>query len=300
MSKSLATLALGLALLASPVAAQNDECPPSGMDKSKLLSLKSANWEITDADARDRLVIELTRCLGSPDPVLRDEIAYEALYHYLRGKLVSDAAKVRLASILQAQMAGPDPQGFRRPFAALALAEVARADRIAAFLTPQQRKSMLESATGYMRSITDYRGFDPQTGYRHAVAHGSDLMLQLVLNPALGKDELVSIRDALASQIAPKGQSYITGESERLVRPILFMAQRDLISEAEWTSWFAQVAGPGELGTWDGWFRTTEGISRKHNLSGFLSLIYVNVDLAENPGFSALRPGVTQAIKSLP
>jgi hypothetical protein len=298
--QSIAALAVGFALLASPVYARGDACPPSGMDKAKLLSLKSANWEIADADARDRLVIEVTQCLGSPDPVLRDEIAFEALYHYLRGGLVSDAAKVRLASKLQAQMAGPDPQGFRRPFAALALAEVARADRIAAFLTPEQRKSMLESATGYMRSISDYRGFDPQAGYRHAVAHASDLMLQLVLNPALGRDDLVSIRDALASQIAPRGQSYITGESERLVRPILFMAQRGVFSEAEWTAWFAQVAGPGELGTWDNWFRNTDGISRKHNLSGFLSLIYVNVDLAENPGLAALRPVVTQAIKSLP
>jgi Protein of unknown function (DUF2785) len=300
MRKSLAALAFCLALIASPVNAQGDKCPPSGMDKTKLLSLKDANWVIADDAARDRFVIELTQCLGSPDPVLRDEIAFEALYHYLRGKLVSDAAKVRLMGILQAQMAGVDPQGFRRPFAALTLAEVARADRISAFLTPEQRKSLLDSATSYMRSIDDYRGFDPQAGYRHAVAHGSDLMLQLVLNPALGKAELIAIRDALASQIAPKGQSYVTGESERLARPILFMAQRSVISEAEWTAWFAEVAGPGELGKWDNWFRATDGIARKHNLSGFLSLIYVNVDLTENPGFAALRPGVTAAIKSLP
>jgi Protein of unknown function (DUF2785) len=298
--KSLVALTVSLALHTSPVAAQGDRCPPSGMDNAKLLSLKDAKWVIADEVARDRFVIELTQCLGSPDPVLRDEIAYEALYHYLRGKLVSDAAKLKLAGILQAQMRAPDPQGFRRPFAALALAEVARADRISAFLTPEQRKSLLDSATLYMRSISDYRGFDPNGGYRHNVAHGADLMLQLVLNPALGKDELIAIRDALALQIAPKGQSYITGESERIVRPILFMAQRNLITEAEWTAWFTQVAGPGGLGTWDNWFRTTDGIARKHNLSGFLSLIYANVDISDNPGFAALRPGVTAAIKSLP
>lgn len=270
------------------------------MDKAKLLVLKSANWEIAEPEARNRFVIDLTQCLGSPDPVLRDEIAYEALYHYLRGKLVSDATMVRLASMLQTQMAAPDAEGFRRPFAAIALAEVARADRIAAFLTPEQRKSMLASAAAYMRSISDYRGFDPQTGYRHNVAHGADLMLQLALNPAFGKTELLTIRDALAVQIAPKGQSYITGESERLARPILFMAQRGLVSEAEWTAWFAQVAGPGELGKWENWFRSPDGIARKHNLIAFLSLIYVNVELSENPGFAPLRPGVSAAIKSLP
>jgi hypothetical protein len=300
MKVSFVAFLLGLAMLTAPANAQSDKCPPSGMDRAKLLTLKSANWVIADDAARDRFVLEVTQCLGSPDPVLRDEIAFEALYHYLRGKLVSDAAKVRLAGLLQTQMAGSDPEGFRRPFAALALAEIARADRISGFLTPEQRKSLLDSATSYMRSINDYRGFDPQAGYRHAVAHGSDLMLQLVLNQALGKAELIAIRDALATQIAPKGQSYITGESERLARPILFMAQRNLITEAEWTAWFAQMAGPGELGAWDNWFRTTDGIARKHNLGGFLSLIYVNVDLGENPGFAALRSGVTAAIKSLP
>jgi hypothetical protein len=296
----LAVVAIGLVLLASRAGAQSGECPPSGMDKAKLLSLKSGNWAIADAEARDRLVVELTQCLGSPDPVLRDDIAFEALYHYLRGKLVSDDTKVRLAGILQAQMTGPDPEGFRRPFAALALAEIARADRVTAFLTPEQRKSMLNSATSYMRSITDYRGFDPQSGYRHGVAHGSDLMLQLALNPALGKEELVAIRDALGSQIAPKGQPYVTGESERLARPILFIAQRNLITEAEWSAWFAHVAGPGGNGKWDDWFRSADGIARKHNLTGFLSLIYVNADLGENAGLAALKPGVTAAIKSLP
>jgi Protein of unknown function (DUF2785) len=300
MRQCFAILAFALALLATPASAETDHCPPSGITKAKLLSLKAANWVIADNAARDRFVIDITQCLGSPDPVLRDEIAYEALYHYLRGKLVSDTAKVRLAGILQSRMAEPDPEGFSQPFAALALAEVARADRIAAFLTPGQRKTLLDSATAYMRSITDYRGFDPKRGYRHGVAHGADLMLQLVLNPAMGKEELIAIRDALATQIAPRGQSYITGESERLARPLLFMAQRDLISEAEWTAWFARVAGPGESGKWDDWFRSTDGIARKHNLMGFLSLVYVNVDLGEYPGYAALRPGLVAAIKSLP
>lgn len=300
MQKHFAFLLFGLVMLITPANAQDDQCPPKGMDKEKLLSLKVANWAIDDAAARDRFVIDITQCLGSADPVLRDEIAFEALYHNLRGKLVSNAAMVRLAGVLQAQIRAPDADGFRRPFAALALSEVARADRIAPFLKPVERQAMLTSAIGYMKSIDDYRGFDPKSGYRHNVAHGADLMLQLALNPAFGKSELLAIRDALAVQIAPRGQSYVTGESERLSRPILFIAQRNLISEAEWTAWFAEVAGPGEMGKWDDWFRTTDGIARKHNLMGFLSLIYVNVDLGGTPGFEALRPGVSAAIKSLP
>lgn len=74
-------------------------------------------------------------------------------------------------------MAAEDPDGLRRPFAALNLAEVARANRIKIYLTDARRDAMLRAATSYMSAIEDYRGFDPQLGYRHGVAHASDLLM---------------------------------------------------------------------------------------------------------------------------
>ena len=287
-------------LICSAANAEAAGCEPLGLSKTQLAALKDAGWKFESDETRNAFVIALTACLGSPDPFLRDDIAFEALYYHLRERLLTDANMVKLAGILQKQMIAPDPDGFQRPFAALALSEVARADRVKPYLSPDERNAMLSAAIGYMNSIDDYRGFDPQSGYRHGVAHASDLMLQLGLNPAFGKNELLAIRDAVASQIAPKGQFFITGESERLARPILFIAQRNLITEAEWSAWFAEIAGPGEPGKWDNWFRSPYGIARKHNLMAFLSAIYVNVALSENDGFAVLRPGVTAALNSLP
>ena len=298
------TAAVKLAFVASafaaPAMAAAKDCSPAGKNRTELQALKTEKWVIVDDSARNRFAIELTQCLGNPDPALRDDIATEALQHYLRERLLTDATMVKLADILQAQLVAKDKEGFRRPFAALALSEVARADRIKAYLTPEQRATMLNTATNYMRSIADYRSFDPKTGYRHGVAHASDLMMQLALNPALGKTEIIAIRDAVGSQIAPKGQYYITGEAERLARPILYISQRKLLTEAEWTAWFAAISGPGSLGTWDNWFRTHQGLARRHNLTAFLSAIYLNADISGSANFAPLLPAATTAIKMLP
>jgi hypothetical protein len=58
------------------------------------------------------------------------------------------------------------------------------------------------------------------------VAHGSDLLMQLALNPRLDKEALGLVVSGVRVQVAPKGHAYVAGESERLARPILFAAQR--------------------------------------------------------------------------
>ena len=109
-----------------------------------------------------------------------------------------------------------DASGFRRPFAALALAEVARADRIEPYLTEPERHELAEAGAAYLRGVRDYRGFTAGEGWRHGVAHGADLMLQLALNPRLSRTDADRLLGAIAAQVAPMGPVYyIHGESAR-------------------------------------------------------------------------------------
>ena len=275
-------------------------CSPVGMSRAGLETLKASKWAIADDGARNQFALALTACLGDPDPSLRDGIAFEALQFYMRSRLLSDQTMLALGLDLQTKLTLDDPLGFQTPFAALVLSEVARADRVNAFLTGAQRRRLLDSAVAYLVGIRDYRGFDAKEGYRHAVAHCADLLMQLALNTALGKAELVRIRDAVASQVAPEGVSYITGESERLARPILVIAGRKVFSETEWSAWFGSVAGPGALGTWDNWFLSVNGIARRHNLTLFVSTLYVNIDVSADEAFAPMRAGVLSALKALP
>ena len=296
-----ALLLLSACATASAQSSETSTCRPAGYTRAQLDALKASGWAIADDATRNAVALGLASCLGDLDPAVRDGIAFEALQHYMREGQLSGATLAALDADLQAKLAAPDPQGFQRPFAALVLADVARTDRINPWMSAEQRAQLVDASVTYLRGIDDYRGFTPGEGYRHATAHTADLMLQLVLNPALGKPDLIRIRDAIAAQITPAGHYYIHGESERLARPILFMATRNVFDEAEWTAWFAEVSGPGPLGaTWDNWYLSDAGLSRRHNLMMFLGVVQANVSLSENAAFAPMRPGVAAALTALP
>jgi hypothetical protein len=298
---SAALLLAACASTPTPASSQQAMCRPAGYERAQLDALKANGWTVAGDAARNALALGLAECLGDPDPAVRDGIAFEALQHFMRNTLLTRETLAALNADLQAKLTAPDPHGFQRPFAALVLADVARTDRIEPWMSAAQRAQLIDAAIAYLRSVSDYRGFTPGEGYRHAVAHASDLMLQLVLNPAIAKPDLIRIRDAVATQIAPAGHSYIHGESERLAAPILYMATRNVFDETEWTAWFAELAGPGPLGaSWDGWFLSEQGLARRHNLMAFLNVVHANVTLSQNPAFAPMRPGVAAAIRALP
>lgn len=294
---SLAAALLALAACAT-APAQAQACAPAGHDRARLDALKAADWALPEDAQRNALALGLAACLGDADPAVRDGIAYEALAHWMRGRALTTETLAALNTDLQAKLTSPDAQGFQRPFAALVLAEVARTDRVAAWMSTAQRAQLVTASAAYLEGIRDYRGFSAGEGYRHGVAHAGDLMLQLVLNPQVNRAQLERIRAAIASQLTPAGHYYIAGEPERLARPILYMAQRGVFTEAEWTAWFTQLAG--DEASWANWHQADAGLARRHNLTQFVSTIYLNARISGEPAFAPLLPGAEAAIRALP
>jgi len=296
-------LALAAALFAlaacatAPAPAQSASClPAAGYTRAQLDALKTTEWALPDDAARNHLALALVNCVASPDPTLRDGIAFEGLQHWLRTKQLTPDTMRALAVDLEAQLTASDPQGFRQPFAALVLSEVARADRVEPYLDSSSRQRLLDTSISYLSQVRDYRGFDEREGWRHGAAHGADLMLQLSLNPALGKPELERITTAIASQVAPHEHFYIYGEPERLARPIIFMAQRGLITEEEWTRWFAQFL-PAQN---ENLFASQAGLARRNNVNAFLYSVWLNAKLSETTADDVLLPGAEAAIRAMP
>lgn len=293
---------LSLALLALPAAAQTS-CPPPPWNQAKLQLLKGQQWKMDDSDARQNLALALLPCLANANPVLRDGLAFEALSSWMRGKQLESATLAKILHQLRPQLMlqAPDTDGFARPFAALVLSEVARADRINSFLSPQERNELLNTADAYLRGISDYRGFSEGFGWRHGVAHGADLLMQLALNPAFDAAQLEQIARAVQTQIAPaSGHAYVFGESERLARPILLAARRGLVSPAWWQAWVLQVAAP-QAKDWDSAMATSAGLARLHNTKAFLLSLYLNLQESNNENMkAALREPVREALLKLP
>lgn len=279
-------------------------CPPASWTIATLEQLKSRNWKLESADQRNALAIGLLPCLSDTSPALRDGITFEALSSWLRSKQLSTATQQTMFSRLltQLQSDAPDSAGFARPFAALMLSELARADRLAPFLSVDERNSLVDASVTYLPSVNDYRGFTSGEGWRHGVAHGADLLMQLALNPGLDKRQLERIVTAVQTQVAPaNGHSYIFGESERLARPVLYAARRGLLDAAWWRTWVQALASPAPFPTWDAALESRSGLSRLHNTKAFMWALYVNLQESKNEVLlETLLPPVREAVLKLP
>lgn len=296
--RTLRIAALAAATLCASQAAAA-ACQLPDRDAAELIALKTADFEMADAVAREAMAFALIDCLASPDPALRDGIAYEGLQRWLRAKVFSPETLRALRTRLFAQLDAPDPDGVARPFAALALSELARTDRIATWMRPDERDAMVERAATYLESVRDYRGYDADVGWRHGVAHGADWAMQLALNPALDRAQLDRLRQAIAIQAVPAaGHAYVFGESERLARPLLFIAKRDLHDEADWSAWFAALSA--RLGDPALAWKDADWLARRHDLAAVLQMLYLQVDLGDDPDMAKMKPGLVAALKALP
>lgn len=277
-----------------------ENCPPNGYDRARLEVFKAGQWSISDPAERDRFARAMPACLASPDPAVRDSLAFEALQRLMRNRELSGQTMMALQDELETMLRGPPGPGFAQPFAALALAEVARADRIEPYLDAGRRTRLAGAAADYLASVSDYRGFDEGEGWRHGVAHGADLALQLTLNPAIERTDIIRLRDAIALQAAQSERAYVFGEADRLAAPIIFMARRGLFTREDWRAWFAQVVAPAPFASWDGVFSSSPMLRKRHNLIAFLHSVYVSAALSENRDDDVLAECASEALRTLP
>ena len=269
-------------------------CPP----KARLTELRTAKWELPDSAARQAMALDMLACLAAPDPVLRDEMGFESLQTWMRTQKLDPATMQAIRATLQARLKAPDTAGFAQPFAALVLAEVARADRVKPYLSEAERADLVQASTTYLAGVRDYRGYDEKDGWRHGVAHGADLMLQLSVHPALGKKEQQAILAAIGAQLAAAGRQphfFQYGEGERLMAPVFYLARRTDIEAADWEAWFAGLA-PAAIER----PVTQAALAYRHNLKSLLLPLHVSLSETKDGAQRArLLPIVTKALKQL-
>ncbi|WP_447757862.1 DUF2785 domain-containing protein [Sphingopyxis fribergensis] len=288
------------AMLALPAAHAAEPAPgcmvarPATGDPKAYAATFFPKASLADLDA-------LAACLGDPDPAVRDDFAFTVWSEGLRGRQLSDAQMRQALAILTKMAAGPDDAGgFRRPFAALALSEVARADRIEPFLTEAELHGLAASGAAYLRGVTDYRGFVPGEGWRHGVAHGADLLMQLALNPRLSRADADLLLGAITVQVAPAASPYYHhGESGRLARPVLFLAKRADIDDAAWAAWF-KAFHPDADTRWKEAYSSDAGLAAVHNLTAFANALYVTAAETQDPQVKRLAPLAVELLKAIP
>lgn len=275
------------------------QCPPSGYSLEDLSGIRESGFAVESDESRNALAVALADCVAYPDPAIRDGVAFEGIATWLRsGKLTAETVDALYRSLALQIRSESDENGFQQPFAALLLSEVARTDRIEPTFSPERRSQLVELAANYLKGVRDYRGFSETEGWRHGVAHGSDLVLQLVLNPKIDSAQVKLLMAAVASQVAPAGAVfYHYGEPERLARAAFYAYRRGVLEDADWQGWFDTVSSAQPLENWAASFTSQAGLARRHNTLAFLLVMHLNAGTAGDKQGTVLDKMVLQAIQ---
>jgi hypothetical protein len=254
----------------------NATCPPEGYTNNQLLELRRVGFAVADSEKRNTLALGLINCVSEPDPDIRDGVAFEGISTWLRANdLSAETIGLLYTGLLKQIVSTDDAKGFQQPFAALILSEVARTDRIDPWLSALQRAELVDVAAEYLGGVTDYRGFSETQGWRHGVAHGSDLVLQLALNSKITAEQILILAGAIANQVAPAGAVfYIYGEPGRLARALFYLHMQGKLEASAWEQWFEKISSPAPFDSWGETYSSQAGLAKRHNTLAFLQALH--------------------------
>lgn len=93
---------------------------------------------------------------------------------------------------------------------------------------------------------------------------------------------------------------YIYGESERLARPILYMARRGDITEKQWRDWFRAIGRPEPFERWNDAYTNQAGLAKLHDTRAFVEAVLVRAMASDEASLEPLVDGATEVLRALP
>jgi len=267
-----------------------------------LDQLKQNNFEISSSTERNTTAIKLLSCLSYHDPKVRDGIVFEGISKWLRSDLLDQRTTKLLfhALIKILDGANTDGENYEQPFAALVFSEVVRADRVTPYLSADERQKAVDVSTKYMMAIEDYRGFNDIEGWRHSVAHTSDIFLQLAINRNISKPQREQLLSALQTQVNPANlHFYNYGEPKRLATAFLYIVLQGDYQGPEISKFLESVATPAPFDDWASVYSNNKGLAKLHNTRAFIYSILAITGKSDNPKLKEMQPTLLNIIKKL-
>ena len=189
------------------------------------------------------VLVEMNPLLASPDPVLRDDVAYSAAERWiLRDKVVSAddlRTLIRQWSLNLDNGLGDsgDDRVFGRSFSALCLSLIAAADLSTTFLAADEADALFGKVLAYFSRERDLRGFDPVKGWMHSVAHTSDALKFLARNPKLAPGMDRQLLAAVRAKVEAADTVFAWGENDRMALALQSAVRRSDADGAALDAW---------------------------------------------------------------
>lgn len=217
--------------------------------RDQWIALARGGFAVPEGTSAGALLQEMAPLLASPDPVLRDEVAYGAVERWiLRDRVVAPDDVRRLIARWGAMLddglgTSGDDRIYGRSFAALCLSIAAARDVATPFLDEREAHALADRLFDYLARERDLRGFDATGGWMHAIAHTADAFKFLARGrhwaPA-NQPRLLALMSAKAGEVDGVFQ---WGEPQRIGFALAAAARREDADTAAVERWMADLDG---------------------------------------------------------
>ncbi len=285
-----------LLLVSSVTANAQASASSSGIhDRRFWRSIAGHHYDIPNDGSAPVLAQELSGLLASPDPELRDDLAYSILATWIsRGQLavpdlisLSDQWRTNLSNRIGES--GTESV-LKRSFSALCLASVAERDLKTPFLGEQRYRALLGDALAYLNQERDLRGYDEKLGWIHASAHTADLLQALATNPLFTKTDQRSVLTAISERLSSVREIYTHGEQDRLALTVAAILKRNDFDEPTFDMWLEQMQ-EADRAMWTHTPIPLDEMARYQNRTYFIEALAARLSVPPMP----LQPAATRA-----
>ena len=241
-------LALVIVIVAA-LPTQAKKAPSEGGSRSRAewVALRDSNFTVPSGQTPVGLLRQMNALVGSTDPYLRDNVAYEAAarWIYTNGALSVDEEREMLAlwtANLQVGLGeSTGDAAFRRSFSALNLSVLAAREIAAPFLSQNEFDGFLSTMVDYLARERDTRGYEPPHGWIHAAAHTADVLKFLTRSSKLTPPSQTRVLSAIDEKCRTFGGVFQWGEDTRLAQVIVSLAKRSDFDRPAFDAWLTTI-----------------------------------------------------------
>jgi len=295
MKKANCVLAFWLLLTPIVAAAQSQH------DRTFWRSIGENHYAVPEHEAADALANELSSLLASPDPELRDDLAYSILARWIYRGVLTKPTLITLTDAWRANLedglgeAGTNSV-LKRSFSALCLASMARRETTTPFMGAERYHELVADGTRYLQAERDLRGYDAKLHWIHATAHTADLLAGLADSPQLSREEAAGILSAISALLATAPDVFTQGEQDRLAAAVVAVIRRRDIEGAKFESWLSGLENEDR----EVWTNTTpSALARYQNHSYLLQALFTRLALEpSSPRIAEFKEKVLTVLKA--
>ncbi len=268
--------------------------------KQKLQSIAEKKFKPNDESIVGELIPAMLAHIGSTDPELRDDLIYVAFIRWsMTYKLLPPAALREIFNTLLDEqhlhfcLGEKDTDSiFTRSFSALWLPPILIQHREEAFLSQEDIQNAHKQLTRLLREEKDRRGFVPEKGWAHVIAHTGDALDDLAQCAEIGVAELREMLPIIRETMSMTDFVYVHGEDERMVTPVLAIIQRKLLPNDELEIWLEGFISPIKETK-----NMPDGVILRANIQNFLQSLYFRLKWTESS--AELLPVIEKTLREI-